>query len=291
MRVRPHHRRRALPVMVSVWWARHAWRHKTGLRLDQFAQPGPSHVKAVKSALVVMPPVQVWDTIQEIRRQNDKSFYRWMPHINILYPFYEDVDNVFEDAAAQAEDALRDVTPFDVCLTQASFFEHGCKSSTVWLDPAADQESSANFAALHSALLRKFPDCTDLSHDPERDISGFVPHLSLGSWRGQEDAQRGIEAIMERWAPLEFAVNRVHLISRKAYDDPFRVRWEIPLGNASCIRREKNHRYLAAPVSSPDGDKSRDSWKQRKRRPAARSFKKFDMGCLPWGIFPHDDAV
>ena len=42
------------------------------------------------SALVVIPPRAVWDAVQEVRCVRDKSYLRWMPHVNLLYPFLED---------------------------------------------------------------------------------------------------------------------------------------------------------------------------------------------------------
>jgi len=43
--------------------------------------------KVVQSAVVLMPHESVWEQIQSIRSKHDKSFERWMPHINLLYPF------------------------------------------------------------------------------------------------------------------------------------------------------------------------------------------------------------
>ncbi|CAE8730870.1 unnamed protein product, partial [Polarella glacialis] len=123
-----------------------------------------------RSALVIMPPVEVWDGIQSVRQTNDKSFYRWMPHINLLYPFYEDVGDLFEEAAREMEIALEGIQPFNLSLAHLSYFEHGKRSCTVWLDPAVDKEAfmlqaGASLAALQSDLVGAFPDCTDLSSD------------------------------------------------------------------------------------------------------------------------------
>jgi hypothetical protein len=44
--------------------------------------------RVVQSALCIIPPEDLWEPIQHIRRERDKAFPRWMPHINLLYPFY-----------------------------------------------------------------------------------------------------------------------------------------------------------------------------------------------------------
>jgi hypothetical protein len=45
---------------------------------------------------------------------------------------------------------------------------------------------TAGLVALQSALQAAFPSCTDLSNDPQRDISAFTPHLSLGQWSNKQ---------------------------------------------------------------------------------------------------------
>lgn len=51
---------------------------------------------------------------------------------------------------------------------------------------------------LQAALQAAFPDCDDLSFDPERGIDGFVPHLSLGQWRGTAAAEAALEQVGAR---------------------------------------------------------------------------------------------
>ena len=43
------------------------------------------------SAVVLVPPRDLWAPIQAIRATNDKSYLRWMPHVNLLYPFLRDL--------------------------------------------------------------------------------------------------------------------------------------------------------------------------------------------------------
>ena len=97
-----------------------------------------SPLKVVKSALIVMPPSDKWGAIQQIRRCHDKSYYRWMPHINVMYPFVPDNRDggEFARAAAAARDALARVQPFRVRLERFGHFVHGKYSCTLWLDPA-----------------------------------------------------------------------------------------------------------------------------------------------------------
>jgi poly(A) polymerase len=43
--------------------------------------------KSHHSAVVIIPPEEVWEPIQALRRKYDRQIHRWMPHINLLYPF------------------------------------------------------------------------------------------------------------------------------------------------------------------------------------------------------------
>lgn len=45
-----------------------------------------------------------------LRCFNDKSFVRWPPHVNLLYPFLD--SQQFPVAAQAAAEALRDIKPF-----------------------------------------------------------------------------------------------------------------------------------------------------------------------------------
>ncbi|KAJ3336022.1 hypothetical protein HDU93_003856 [Gonapodya sp. JEL0774] len=146
---------------------------------DQPTAFTPPH-KTVTSALVAIPPSHLWKGIQHIRRSRDKSFLRWPPHINILYPFVPRA--LFDIALPSVRSALESVAPFNVSLNAVASFHHS-NSATLFLDSHPSTLCSTPFIQLHSALLSRFPHCTDLSSraDPASDShSGYRPHLSLG---------------------------------------------------------------------------------------------------------------
>jgi hypothetical protein len=70
--------------------------------------------KVHKSALCLIPPRSTWQKLQLIRCFKDKSFVRWPPHINLLYPFVEDVGDNFSQAAASIAQAVAGLEPFEV---------------------------------------------------------------------------------------------------------------------------------------------------------------------------------
>ena len=171
----------------------------------------------------------------------DKGYCRWPPHINLLYPFLEDRGAQFEAAAAAASAALQPFAAFDVTLRHFRSFDHG-RSSTLWLEPEAEA-----LGAVQAALLAAFPACTDFSADPRRNITRFVPHLSLGQCRpsgttaegaaGGEgsSAEAAAAQLGAAWQPLRFAAGGVALMSREGYDDPFTLRYWVPFGGAPPV--------------------------------------------------------
>lgn len=63
-----------------------------------------------------------------------------------------------------------------ITLDEVSYFEHK-SSCTIWLG-----SRSKKLLAVQARLQEAFPDFHELSHDPERNIQEFSPHLSLGQW-------------------------------------------------------------------------------------------------------------
>ena len=52
--------------------------------------------KAFHTALIITPPLELIEPIQKIRKSNDKAYERWMPHINLVFPFFDPLN--FEEA-------------------------------------------------------------------------------------------------------------------------------------------------------------------------------------------------
>lgn len=152
--------------LLSTPWPLHSAQNSTS----------PTHsmqgLKSHKSTICLIPPLSVQQAVQRIRCFKDKSFVRWPPHINLLYPFLEDKQGIaFADAAAAATAAVAHIPPFKVgctlwvlsiiavglkgaCtltytsimllqvhLSSLSFFEHA-SSYTLWLD-AADKSGGS----------------------------------------------------------------------------------------------------------------------------------------------------
>ena len=162
--------------------------------------------KTHTTAVVLIPPKDVWEPIQRIRRVHDRQLRRWMPHVTLLYPFRPRSE--FAEAFPKVEAACRRVEPFTCTLASFRCFEHAA-SYTMWLAP----EPAERLARLQRELVREFPDCDEAG----RYDGGFTPHLSVGQVRERTELDKLLGDLAAGWGPLEFEVRKVAMIWRGRY--------------------------------------------------------------------------
>lgn len=158
--------------------------------------------KTHTTAVVLIPPEEVWEPIQGLRRVYDRNFDRWMPHITLLYPFAERED--FSHVTPILETVAAQIKPFQCDLSQFDHFRHR-RSCTIFLRPIPEE----SVIDLHASLLKALPDYDDTATYP----GGFHPHLSIGQFRHQQ-VQRDQQKLQSNWTPLEFEVKTVFVINR-----------------------------------------------------------------------------
>jgi 2'-5' RNA ligase len=177
--------------------------------------------KSHKTALVVIPPGEVWEPLQAIRRRHDRQTRRWMPHVNLIYPFRPEED--LAGLYLGLERASCGVRSFELELASLQHFHHGRSQFTLWLAP----EPRAPLIRLHNALWRIVPDCDDV----RRHGGGFTPHLGVGQVRGRPKMLRMRDELQAGWQKVRFRVREVSLIRRgDPPDDVFRVLRVFALG-------------------------------------------------------------
>ena len=174
--------------------------------------------KTYHSAVVLIPPEDVHEPIQTIRRLHDQQVHRWMPHVTLLYPFWR--AESFDEAGEKLREACAAVAPFEVELTHFGAFRHRAHN-TLWLAP----EPRPPLVALQTALQTAFPDCAEQSRFP----GGFNPHLSVGRFPTSQELDETRSRLEIDWQPLRFRVERVALIARPA-KGPFAVEHWFALG-------------------------------------------------------------
>jgi RNA 2',3'-cyclic 3'-phosphodiesterase len=176
-------------------------------------------VKTHHTAVVAIPPPEVWDPIQAIRHQHDRNVHRWMPHITLLYPFMP--RKQWGEALPRLLEVGRQSAAFQVTLATFRAFTHAFGKATVWLAP----EPRHAFVTLQATLQATFPAYDDQSRFP----SGFTPHLSVGQASSARGRQQLLETLQASWQPVQFTLTAIALIWREA-DGLFQIAHGIPLG-------------------------------------------------------------
>jgi poly(A) polymerase len=170
-----------------------------------------------RSAIVIILPAEICQSIQAIRQQSDSGYMRWMPHITLLYGFVP--DTYFEDAIALIAPILAKIEPFTVTLADFQTFTH-LKTATAWLRPVIEPAGALH--ELQTALHQLFPQCSEQN---TKTTAGFTPHLTVGQFSTPSEA----EANLPHWHPIQFTVDSVALVSRRG-DEPCVVRQLVGLG-------------------------------------------------------------
>ena len=179
-------------------------------------------VKTHHTAVVAIPPLEVWEPIQAIRRQYDRNVHRWMPHVTLLYPF---MPRAYFDAALPGlREMGRQSAALQVTLATFQAFTHAFGKATIWLAP----EPRHALVTLQATLQAAFPAYDEQSRFP----AGFTPHLSVGQAASLRRRQQLLETLQATWQPVQFTLTAVALIWREA-DGPFEVAHIIPLEGTS----------------------------------------------------------
>jgi 2'-5' RNA ligase len=178
--------------------------------------------KTHTTAVVLIPPTEVWPAIQTIRQQHDRNARRWMPHITLLYPFAP--RSSFAELLPALKAACAEVAPFAITLARFDLFAHGRRGATLFLAP----ERAAALVALQTRLW----EAVSAYDDTRRHANGFTPHLSVGQARNTAEALALRESLAPSWQPLSFTAGAIQLIWRgEPPDDVFQVAYTLLLGS------------------------------------------------------------
>lgn len=185
-----------------------------------------SREKVVTSAVCLIPPESEWTQIQEIRRQYDPAYFRWMPHINLLYPFLPETE--FPKAFKIIKDKLKSLPPFQVTFQRFDSFNFG-RNSTLFLVP--ETKPLYVLTKLQSLLESCYPFLNDLS---TKSSSGFHAHLTVGKFTSTQLTHKQ-KQFTQKFQPITFTVDQVHFIARTGVK-PFEIKYSVPLqGDPSLI--------------------------------------------------------
>ncbi|MCA9734146.1 MAG: 2'-5' RNA ligase family protein [Deferribacteres bacterium] len=171
-------------------------------------------MKSHKNAVVIIPPEEVWEPIQKIRKEHDRTYWRWMPHITLLYPFRPSETHTV--LKRHFEEQLFSFPAFKLKLKKISYFMSRNSSFTIWLQP----DPARQISQLQAELQQIVPDCDEV----HKFAGGFHPHLTIASGRGTDQFKQLLREITKQWRPVTFQVSSVYLVSRDTLPEkPFTI--------------------------------------------------------------------
>lgn len=172
--------------------------------------------KVFHTALVIIPSNDIWEDIQEIRKEYDSHFQRWMPHITILFPFVSPEEFIIVKENLM-EVLSNEIEPFEVNLNEFGYFNQK-SNSTLWLKPESTQ-----LQPLYELIKKTIP---SLFKDERPE---FIPHLTLGQFQKTE-VKSIIKEFKKNWKSISFKCSSIELIQRDNKESPFYIKESIKLG-------------------------------------------------------------
>lgn len=176
--------------------------------------------KVHNSAMVIIPPKILWPPIQAIRKQYDRQIQRWMPHINLIYPFVP--LSKFNHIIHKIKPVCERIKSFPLTFKEIKYFKHGKQNYTLWLAPQPREK----IISVQSKLITIFPRLDDLN----RFKGGFTPHLSIGQIKGNTQFKKLLSHLQEKWEPISFTCGEIYFIHRTPQkNSPFQIERIISL--------------------------------------------------------------
>eukprot|EP00041_Stephanoeca_diplocostata_P034123 m.1145929 g.1145929 ORF g.1145929 m.1145929 type:complete len:471 (+) comp24465_c0_seq56:278-1690(+) len=198
-------------------------------------RPAMADETDTKTACCVIPYGKgVWDQIQHFRSVHDKQIIRWPPHCNLLFPFIP--QEMFPYAMQVLQPQMLHIKPFTVALRTIGVFSrkgsHTLHVTPQTLDTSGHPRPPDNdpLQELYRVLVRAFPQCAKRGRP-------FCPHITLGQFQGKTPPD--VAEFQRTWTPLQCRVTHVHMLARRAFDDPFHIHHALQLGVAHTESADK----------------------------------------------------
>ncbi|KAI7788354.1 hypothetical protein LA080_010687 [Diaporthe eres] len=166
------------------------------------ATPTKLSLTSRDTALCIIPPRSQWSKVDQLRSHYDRSYGKWPPHINLVYPFVQ-VDALPRAVeAVQSAAAQQGQKPFNVCLDSASVFQHR-HDNTIYVHDQDDGQ----LRDLRAAVLRAVG---------QHDDGEYRNHMTIGQNEDMNASWHQFLLQKARWLPkVEWSVDQLHILVRE----------------------------------------------------------------------------
>jgi 2'-5' RNA ligase/endonuclease/exonuclease/phosphatase family metal-dependent hydrolase len=157
-----------------------------------------------ETALCVIPPRELWSSVDALRGLYDKAYTAWPPHINLAYPFVR--PEVLEDAA-QILQGFTTENSLQLVLDVADNFKHK-HHNTIFLGSNPDS-GAAELSKLRDRVSDAFGQLQGAGNE------SFIPHMTIGQSEDPEAAPHHFLLEKARLlTPLEWKVKELAILVR-----------------------------------------------------------------------------
>ena len=214
------------------------------------------------SALCIIPPQKISLELDKIRLEHDKAYQRWMPHINICFPFLEDTGlSLVQKTLANHLDRIGS---FEIILEKITHFEpKGRGPATVVIEPRCEPKNSLE--VVYKALQEACPIAANKS------LHNFHPHLTIAQIQ---------PLVLEDWIecnskqlnfPYRFTVDCLYMVTREEdAESSFKVFHEFTLLSATTQPLDEE----VAVVDSAKKDNVEEEGERKKKKKCDQVQKK-----------------
>jgi hypothetical protein len=139
----------------------------------------PIQIDSYETALCLIPPEDLWPSVEKIRLLYDKAYRKWPPHINLAYPFVkvDALERVSELIVTALENSTTSTFPYNlkVVLDTVGVFKHRSKN-TIFIT-GQDDALSSQLVELRRAILQI------LGH-PATEAVNYRMHMTVAQTDG-----------------------------------------------------------------------------------------------------------
>jgi 2'-5' RNA ligase/exonuclease III len=183
------------------------------------ASPPQFRLTSTQTALAFVLPSHLHTEIDSLRRLYDKSFRKWDPHINILYPFVD--PSCLLDVISKLGSFLSQRRSFSGNINDVGVFHHR-RNATVFKKPNSDFGDELCRLRGELAAALGCPE-TEGTHD-----GIYRPHMTIGQAGLAGDSVEKLVDLVGKLVALRVNVKSLTVLQRDAFGN-MKVVEELPL--------------------------------------------------------------